>query len=224
LLKRGEADAAICGAVGRFERHLAHVDNIIGRREGVSQLGTMSAMVLPTGTLFLCDTYVNYDPTAWQLADITVLAAEQVRRFGVVPKVALLSHSNFGTSENESARKMRHVLELVRDRAPELDVEGEMKADAALSTFICEELFPNSRLKGPANLLIMPTLDAANIAFNMLKVLGNGVAVSPILLGAASPMHIVTPSITVRGLFNMSALAVVDAGRAESKAAAATTQ
>jgi malate dehydrogenase (oxaloacetate-decarboxylating)(NADP+) len=224
LLKRGEADAAICGAVGRFERHLAHVDSIIGRREGVSQLGTMSAMILPTGTLFLADTYVNYDPSAWQLADIAVLAAEQIKRFGVVPKVALISHSNFGASDYESAAKMRHVLDLVRQRAPELDIEGEMKADAALSTFIREEVFPNSRLKGAANLLIMPGLDAANIAFNMLKVLGNGVAVSPILLGAASPIHIVTPSITVRGLFNMSALAVVDAGRAEADASAATKQ
>ena len=220
LLKRGEADAAICGAVGRFERHLAHVDNIIGRRAGVSQLGTMSAMILPTGVIFLADTYVNYDPTAWQLADITVLAAEQVKRFGVVPKIALVSHSNFGASDYDSARKMRQVLELVRDRASDLDIEGEMKADAALSTFIREEVFPNSRLKGAANLLVMPNLDAANIAFNMIKVLGNGVAVSPILLGAASAIHIVTPSITVRGLFNMSALAVVDAGRAEAGAAA----
>jgi malate dehydrogenase (oxaloacetate-decarboxylating)(NADP+) len=213
LLRRGDADAMICGAVGRYHTHLRHVSQVVGKRSGVRGFAALSALVLPNGPLFIADTYVAYDPGPEQLAEIALMAAEAVRRFGLVPKVALVSHSNFGTEDTASARKMREVLALVRAKSPELEVEGEMHADAALSPFIREEIFPNSRLTGSANLLIMPGLDAANIAFNMLKVVSGSVAISPILLGAAMPVHIVTPSVTVRGLLNMSAIAVVDAAR-----------
>ncbi|MBN9278560.1 MAG: NADP-dependent malic enzyme, partial [Hyphomicrobium sp.] len=213
LLRRGDADALICGAVGRYLTQLRHVSEVVGLRPGARGFATLSAMILPSGPLFIADTYVSYDPSAEQLAEITQLAAADVRRFGIEPKVALLSHSNFGTENTASARKMRQVLNLVREWEPDLEVEGEMHADAALSAFIREEIFPNSALKGAANLLIMPSLDAANIAFNLLKVVSGSVAVGPILLGAARPAHIVTPSITVRGLLNVSAIAVVDAAR-----------
>ena len=213
LLRRGDADALICGAVGRYLTQLRHVSEVVGLRPGARGFATLSAMILPSGPLFIADTYVSYDPSAEQLAEITQLAAAEVRRFGIEPKVALLSHSNFGTENTASARKMRQVLNLVREWEPDLEVEGEMHADAALSAFIREEIFPNSARKGAANLLIMPSLDAANIAFNLLKVVSGSVAVGPILLGAARPAHIVTPSITVRGLLNVSAIAVVDAAR-----------
>jgi malate dehydrogenase (oxaloacetate-decarboxylating)(NADP+) len=213
LLRRGDADAMICGAVGRYLTQLRHVSEVVGLRPGARGFATLSAMILPSGPLFMADTYVSYDPSPEQLAEITRLAAAEVRRFGIEPKVALLSHSNFGTENTASARKMRQVLNLVREWEPDLEVEGEMHADAALSAFIREEIFPNSALNGAANLLIMPSLDAANIAFNLLKVVSGSVAIGPILLGAARPAHIVTPSITVRGLLNMSALAVVDAVR-----------
>jgi malate dehydrogenase (oxaloacetate-decarboxylating)(NADP+) len=210
LLKRGDGDALICGPVGRFHRHLHHVDQIIGKAPGVKAYATLSALILQYGPLFLADTYVTYDPTAEQLAEMTAMAAEEVSRFGIVPKVAFVSHSSFGSSDTASSVKMRQALGLLSGIAPELEAEGEMHADAALSSFIREEIFPNARLKGAANLLIMPSLDAANIAFNLLKAVSSGVAVSPILLGAAKPVHIVTPSVTVRGLLNMAAIAVVD--------------
>jgi malate dehydrogenase (oxaloacetate-decarboxylating)(NADP+) len=219
LVRRGDADAMICGAVGRYHTHLRHVAEVIGKRDGVQGFAALSALILPSGPLFFADTYVSYDPGAEQLAEIALLAAEQVRRFGLEPKVALVSHSNFGSEDTGSARKMRKVLKLLQQASPDLEVEGEMHADAALSPFIREEIFPNSRLKGAANLLIMPSLDAANIAFNTLKVVSGSVAISPILLGAALPVHIVTPSVTVRGLLNMSAIAVVDAARRASTAA-----
>jgi malate dehydrogenase (oxaloacetate-decarboxylating)(NADP+) len=212
-VRSGAADAMICGAVGRYHTHLRHVAEVIGKLDSVHGFAALSALILPSGPLFIADTYVSYDPKPEQLAEIAQLAAEQVRRFGLDPKVALVSHSNFGSEDTRSARKMRQVLALLRQMAPALEVEGEMHADAALSPFIREEIFPNSRLKGAANLLIMPSLDAANIAFNTLKVVSGSVAVSPILLGAALPVHIVTPSVTVRGLLNMSAIAVVDAAR-----------
>jgi malate dehydrogenase (oxaloacetate-decarboxylating)(NADP+) len=213
LLRRGDADAMICGAVGRYHTHLRHVSQVVGKIGDVRGFAALSALVLPNGPLFLADTYVAYDPGAERLAEITLMAAEAVRRFGLSPKVALVSHSNFGTEDTQSARKMREALALVRAKSPELEIEGEMHADAALSPFIREEIFPNSRLSGAANLLVMPGLDAANIAFNMLKVVSGTVAISPILLGAAMPAHIVTPSVTVRGLLNMSAIAIVDAAR-----------
>jgi malate dehydrogenase (oxaloacetate-decarboxylating)(NADP+) len=213
LVRRGDADAMICGAVGRYHTQLRHVAEVIGRKPGVRGFATLSGVILPTGTLFMADTYVAYDPDAEHLAEITLMAAEEVRRFGIEPKVALVSHSNFGSEDTKSARKMRDVLRILVQRSPDLEVEGEMHADAALSPFIREEIFPHSRLKGAANLLIMPSLDAANIAFNLLKVMSGAVALGPILLGAARPAHIVTPSVTVRGLVNMSAIAVVDAAR-----------
>ncbi|MGE0765373.1 MAG: NADP-dependent malic enzyme [Hyphomicrobiaceae bacterium] len=214
LLKRGDADAMICGAVGRYLTQLRHVSQVIGRQSGVRGFAALSAMILPTGPLFIADTHVTYDPPAEQLAEITLLAADVVRRFGIEPKVALLSHSSFGSETTPSAQKMRDVLGSLMDWAPELEVEGEMQADAALSSFIREEMFPRSRLGGAANLLIAPGVDAANIAFNLLKVVSGSVAIGPILLGAAKPVHIVTPSVTVRGLLNMAAVAVVDAARA----------
>jgi malate dehydrogenase (oxaloacetate-decarboxylating)(NADP+) len=213
MLRRGDADAMICGAVGRYLTQLRHVSEVVGLKPGARGFATLSAMILPSGPLFMTDTYVSYDPSAEQLAETTLLAAAEVRRFGLEPKVALLSHSNFGTENTASARKMRDVLALVREWEPDLEVDGEMHADAALSSFIREEIFPNSALKGAANLLVMPSLDAANIAFNLLKVVSGSVAVGPILLGAARPAHIVTPSITVRGLLNMSTIAVIDAVR-----------
>ncbi len=213
LLKRGDGDALICGPIGRFQRHLAHVDQIIGKAPGVKDFGTLSAIILQRGPLFLADTNVSYDPTAEQLAEMTMMAAEEVRRFGIEPKVAFVSHSSFGSSETPSSIKMRQALALLKGWAHDLEAEGEMHADAALSPFIRDEIFPNSRLKGAANLLIMPNLDSANIAFNLLKAVSEGVAVGPILLGAAKPVHIVTPSVTVRGLLNMAALAVVDCQR-----------
>jgi malate dehydrogenase (oxaloacetate-decarboxylating)(NADP+) len=163
-------------------------------------------------TLFICDTYVNEDPSAEQLAEIAILAAAEVKRFGLVPKVALLSHSNFGTDDSPSALKMAQALELIQGRAPELEVEGEMHGDAALSEEIRNRVYPDSRLKGEANLLIMPNLDAANISFNLLKMSGGeGITIGPVLLGAAKPVHILTPTATVRRLVNMTALCVVDA-------------
>jgi malate dehydrogenase (oxaloacetate-decarboxylating)(NADP+) len=214
LLRRGDADAMICGAVGRYLTQLRHVSQVIGKLGGVRGFAALSAMILPTGPLFIADTHVTYDPPAEQLAEIALLAADVVRRIGIEPKVALLSHSSFGSENTPSAQKMRDVLGTLTEWAPELEVEGEMHADAALSSFIREEVFPRSRLNGAANLLIAPGVDAANIAFNLLKVVSESVAVGPILLGAAKPVHIVTPSVTVRGLLNMSAVAVVDAARA----------
>jgi malate dehydrogenase (oxaloacetate-decarboxylating)(NADP+) len=213
LLRRGDAHAMICGAVGRYHTHLRHVSQVIGKKGGVRGFATVSGLILPQGPLFMTDTYVSYDPGPEQLAEITLLAAEEVRRFGIEPKVALLSHSNFGSEDTQSARKMREVLEILGIWAPALEVEGEMHADSALSPLIRQEIFPNSRLKGPANLLVMPGLDAANIAFNLLKVASGSVALGPILLGADKPVHIVTPSVTVRGLLNMSAIALMERAR-----------
>ena len=213
LLRHGEADAMLCGAVGLHQRHLAIVADVIGLRAGVRAYAAMNMLLLPRRTVFICDTYVNPDPTAAQIAEMTVLAAEEVRRFGLVPKVALLSHSNFGSADTPSAQKMRMALALLQRLAPELDVEGEMHGDAALDPELRSRLFPNSRLQGEANLLIMPTLDAANIAFNLLKTAaGDGITVGPILLGTAQTAHILTPSASVRRIVNMTALSVVDAG------------
>ncbi len=211
MVRRGEADAMLAGLVGRYQRQLHHVEQIIGARPGVRNLAAMNVLIIPRGTLFLCDTYVNPDPNAHQIAEMTILAADEVRRFGMQPKVALLSHSSFGSSDHPSAQKMREALALIKDRDPALEVEGEMHGDAAISETIRERIFPNSNLSGSANLLIMPSLDAANIAFNLLKTICDGVSVGPILLGAAKPVHILTPSTTVRGIVNMSALAAVEA-------------
>lgn len=211
MLYRGEADAMLCGLDGRYHRQLGHVESVLGKRPGVQSLAAMSGLILPQGTFFLCDTYVNQDPTAEQIAEMTVLASEEVRRFGITPKVALLSHSSFGSSDARTAEKMRRALELLRDLAPELEVEGEMHGDAALSQEIRDRIFPDAAFSGAANLLILPTLDAANIAFNLLKALNQGVSLGPILLGTTKPAHILTPSVTTRGILNMTALAAVEA-------------
>ncbi len=213
MIHRGEADGMLCGTFGTHALHLKYVDQVIGRQKGVSAYYAMNGLVLPKQTVFICDTYVNYDPSAEQIAEMTLLAAEEMRRFGHTPKVALLSHSSFGSYDTPSARKMQQARDLLWERAPELEVEGEMHGDAALSEAVRSQVFPNSRLKGEANLLVMPTLDAANIAFNLLKqAAGDGVTIGPILLGAAAPVHILTPTATVRRIVNLTALTVVDAG------------
>jgi malate dehydrogenase (oxaloacetate-decarboxylating)(NADP+) len=211
MVERGEADAMLCGAVGQFDRHLHHVVDVLGLQPGMTSAFTLSVLVLPTGTYFMADPYVIEDPDAEQIAEMTIRSAEAVRRFGVEPKVALLSHSNFGSAGAPSAAKMRAALCLIKARAPQLEVEGEMQADLAFHAETRTRIFPNSQLQGSANLLIMPNLDAANIAFNMVKALGGGLAIGPTLLGVNKVAHIVTPSITVRGLVNMSAVAVYDA-------------
>jgi malate dehydrogenase (oxaloacetate-decarboxylating)(NADP+) len=212
LLRRGDVDAMLCGTQGRAKEHLHHVRDVIGLEAGAHCFATMNMLLLPKYTLFLTDTYVNDDPDPALLAEITLMAANEVRRFGIVPKVALLSHSNFGSVKSVSARKMAAARALIAARAPDLEMDGEMHGDAALSQEIRERHYPDCRLKGEANLLVMPNLDAANIAFNLIKVTsGDGVTVGPILLGAAKPVHILTPTATVRRLVNMTALAVVDA-------------
>ncbi len=212
MIHRGEADGMICGTFGTHALHLHYVDQVIGKRPGVANYYAMNLLMLPRRTVFICDTYVNLDPTPEQLVEMTALAAEEIRRFGLTPKVALVSHSSFGTSEAASATKMRTALAMIHERMPELEAEGEMHGDAALSEEVRMAAFPHSRLKGEANLLIMPTLDAANISFNLLKTIGGfGITVGPVLLGAAKPVHILTPTATVRRIINMTALAVVDA-------------
>src|SRR5205823_1549081 len=193
--------------------HLRYVRNVIGMREGVHTLAAMQMIMLPGRQLFICDTHVNRDPTAEQVAEMTLLAVEQVRRFGQEPSVALLSHSSFGSSDAPSAQKMRDALELILAKTPDLAVDGEMHADAALSKTIRDREFPDSRLAADANLLIMPNVDAANITYNALRVTaGGGITVGGILLGAAKAVHIMTPSSTVRRIVNMTAVAVADAG------------
>jgi len=212
LIHKGEADGMLCGTFGTHALHLQYIDQVIGLRPGVKHYAAMNVLMLPDRTVFICDTYVTADPDAEHVVEMTLLAAEEMRRFGFRPKVALLSASNFGSIDLPSARKMQKALAMLVERAPELEVEGEMHGDAALSEAIRLKVFPNSRLKGPANLLIMPTLDAANIAFNLLKTAaGDGITIGPVLLGAARPVHIITPSATVRRIVNMTALTVVDA-------------
>jgi malate dehydrogenase (oxaloacetate-decarboxylating)(NADP+) len=212
LVYKGEVDGMICGTWGSTQQHLTHIDQVIGRRAGVNTYACMNGLILPGRQVFLVDTHVNYDPSAQQLAEITVLAAEEMLRFGVQPKAALLSHSNFGSSDKPSAVKMREALALVRHTAPWLEIDGEMHGDAALDAGYRAELMPRSTLAGEANLLVLPNIDAANISYNLLKTAaGGGIAIGPVLLGAAKPVHIVTPSATVRRLVNMTALTVADA-------------
>ncbi len=212
MIHLGEADGMVCGTFGTHDLHLHYIDQVIGLRKGVKVRAAMNAVILPTRTVFIADTYVNVDPTAEQIADITLLCADEIRRFGITPKVALLSHSSFGSSANPQAKKMQAALNLLNLMDPDLEVEGEMHGDAALDEEVRLRVFPGSRLKGEANLLMMPTLDAANISFNLLKATaGGGVTLGPILLGVARPVHILTPSATVRRIVNMTALTVVDA-------------
>ena len=211
LLKLGYADAMICGTIGRFQRHLSSVNQVIGTAPGVFALSTLTALVLPTGTFFLCDSHVTPDPSARELSEMCILAATEVRRFGVEPRVAFLSHSNFGSHIDNSADKVRDAVELLRERQVDFEFDGEMHADAALDINIRNLVLPDSTLQGQANLLIMPNMDAAHISYSMLKVLGGGVSIGPMLIGADLPAHVVTNSITVRGLVNMSAMAVVEA-------------
>ena len=217
MMHKFEADGLICGMIGAHRSHLDFLDQVLGKRKGVKNYYAMNLLMLPRRTIFICDTYVNDDPSAEQLVEMTQLAAEEICRFGLVPKVALVSHSSFGNSDAPSAAKMREAFEMIRARMPDLEVEGEMQGDAALSEEIRMRAFPNSRLKGDANLLIMPTLDAANISFNLLKVVGgSGITVGPILLGASRAVHVLTPSATVRRIVNMTAVAVVDAQQYET--------
>ncbi len=211
MVKRGEADGMICGCIGRYAEHLYYVQNVLGLKPGVSTPAAMNMLLNPKGTFFVCDTYVNADPTSEELADIVTMAAEEVQRFGIVPRVAMLSHSSFGSADTPSSLKMRRALTLVQARLPKLEIDGEMHADAAISDEIRQRVMPGSRLKGRANLLVMPTIDAANISFNLVRVIGDNVTVGPILLGINAPAHILTPTATVRRIVNMTALTVVDA-------------
>ena len=212
MIHKGEADGMLCGTFGTHAQHLHYIDQVIGLRPGVRHYAAMNTLILPTRTVFICDTYVTADPDAEHIAEMTLLAAEELKRFGVSAKVALLSASNFGSIDTPSSAKMRRALKLIKERAPELEIDGEMHGDAALSEEIRLKMFPRTTLRGEANLLVMPTLEAANISFNLLKTAaGGGVTIGPILLGTARPVHIVTPLTTVRRLVNMTALAVADA-------------
>ncbi|MDX1655219.1 MAG: NADP-dependent malic enzyme [Candidatus Competibacteraceae bacterium] len=211
MVVRGEADAMLSGTVGPFRHHLQTVRDVLGKAPGVRDLSTISTLVLPSGPLFICDTHVTPDPGVEEIVEMTLLAAAEVQRFGLKPKVALLSRSNFGTHDSESSLKMRQALALLHQRAPDLEVEGEMHGDTALSQAMRAEVFPASRLVDSANLLVMPNGDAAHIAYSLLKVLGGGVTVGPILVGAAYPAHVLTQSVSVRGIINMAALTVTQA-------------
>jgi malate dehydrogenase (oxaloacetate-decarboxylating)(NADP+) len=212
MVHLGDADGLLCGLVGRFENHLAHVDEIIGKRDGVPVYAALNALMLPKHTLFVTDAYVNDDPSAEQLAEIAALSVEAIRHFGLPPRVAFLSHSAFGSSKRPSALKMRKARDLFVARMPDVPADGEMQGDLALDESLRESAMPGSSLSGAANLLVLPNLDAANILYNVLKMTGGqGVTVGPILLGVNAPAHILTPAATVRRVVNMTALTVAHA-------------
>jgi len=212
LVHKGDAEGMICGTFGSSGLHLNYIDQVIGRRPDAHIYAAMNILIVPDRLIALADTHVNLDPTAEQVAEITVMAAEQLRRLGISPRAALISHSNFGTSDAPSAVKMREAVELVRARDPQLQVDGEMHADSAVDATIRKSLMPFSTLNGDANLLVCPGIDSANIAYNLLRTIsGNNVSVGPILLGCARPVHILTPSATVRRIVNMTALVVLEA-------------
>lgn len=211
MVRRREADALIAGPIGRFHKHLRSIQPVLGLQKGVSIPSSLSVLVTNTGTFFFCDPYVSLNPTAEQIAEITILAAEQIRQFNVEPKVALLSHSNFGSNISDTSAKMRKALKIIQELAPELEIDGEMQGDTAVDPMIRDKIFPNSTLKGRANLLVLPNVDAANISFNLVKSIADGQSIGPIMLGLDYPAHILTPSATVRRIVNMTALAVVDA-------------
>jgi malate dehydrogenase (oxaloacetate-decarboxylating)(NADP+) len=208
---RGDADAMIAGLEGRFASKLKHIRDIIGLAPGVHRMAGMSLMITSKGHYFMTDTHVQVDPSAEEIAEAAELCARHVERFGIVPKIAMLSHADFGASEAPSARKMRAATALLRERAPDLEVDGEMQGDTALSQFVRDRTLPSSRLKGEANLLVMPNLDSANIAYQLIKVLADALPVGPILIGPARPAHVLTQSVTARGVVNMTAVAVAEA-------------
>lgn len=216
LVENGDADGMICGTFGHYQLHLKYLQNVIGKKEGIEDFYSMNAVLMQDRNIFIADTYIHEDPTAEQLAEMTVLAADQLRRFNITPRVALVSHSNFGTSDRASAVKMRKVFQLLSDMNVDFDFDGEMQGDAALDINIRAHDLPSSQLKGAANLLILPTVDAANIAFNLLKTATDSATIGPILLGANKPVHILTPSATARRVVNMTALAVTEAQDLES--------
>ncbi len=210
-LHRGEADALICGLEGRFTSRLKHIRDIVGLAPGVKDLSAMSLVIASAGVFFLADTHVQYDPTAEQISDMAIACAHHVRRFGVEPNIALISHSDFGSADTPSARKMREALPLIHERAPDLDADGEMQADTALSMVLRNRVMTHCRLKGPANVLIFPNLDAGNTALQLTRVMADALPVGPILIGPAKPAHVLTPSVTARGIVNMTAIAAVEA-------------
>ncbi len=210
-VRRGEADAMICGVEGRYAKHLAVVDQVIGKRDGVRDFSALSLLIAQRGATFFTDTYVSYDPPADEIAEMTLMAAKEIRRFGITPRAALLSHSNFGTRESDSALKMREAVRLIHEREPDLEADGEMHGDSAISEILRNRVMPDSNLTGEANLLVFPNLDAANIALGVVKTMTDALHVGPILLGSAKPAHILSPSVTSRGVVNMSTLAVVEA-------------
>ena len=212
LVRRGDADAMLCGLTSRYDHQLRYIEDVIGLKPGAHTFAAMNVLMLPAQTLFICDTHVNEDPDAEQIADMTIQAAQEMRKFGITPRIALVSHSNFGSRPTASSRKMALARRLIAERAPHLEVDGEMHADAALSETIRRASFPDTTLKGSANLLITPNLDTGNVTYNLLKMTGShGVAMGPVLLGAARPVHILTTSSTVRRVVNMTALVVVNA-------------
>ncbi len=224
MVDRGEADAMICGTVGQYQRHLRHIKDIIGLKPGVETPAALNALILSKGTYFFCDTQINPDPSIAEISEMTLLAAEEIKRFGIKPKVALLASSNFGSVDTNCARKMRNAYADIRMRDRDLEIDGEMQADTALSEKVRNELMPNSNLSGQANLFIMPNVESANIAFNMLKVLADGISIGPLLLGVSKPAHILTPAVTPRGIINATALAAVSAQVNESEMGDENTQ
>jgi malate dehydrogenase (oxaloacetate-decarboxylating)(NADP+) len=221
LLRRGDVDGVICGTWGNTQLHLDYIDQVIGKREGASCYAAMNALMLPGRQVFLVDTHINYDPSAEQLAEITQMAARKMMRFGITPKAALLSHSNFGSSNQPSALKMRETLAILQSKAPWLEVDGEMHGDVALDADARVSIMPRTALKGDANLLVCPNIDAANIAYNLLKTAAGGnIAIGPMLLGVGKPVHILTASATVRRIVNMTALTVAEANVQRQESAA----
>ena len=210
-LHRGEVDALICGLEGRFASRLDHIRDIVGLAPGAKDFSALSLVIASTGAFFLADTHVRYDPSAEEIADTAIACGHHVRRFGIEPKIALISHSDFGSADTPSARKMRAALRLIEERAPDLEVDGEMQADTALSLVARERVMLHSRLKGEANVLIFPNLDAGNTALQLTRVIADALPVGPILIGAAKPAHVLTPTVTARGIVNMTAIAAVEA-------------
>lgn len=217
MLHKGDADAVICGAYGRFKDHLQHVHDIIGVHKDAKTLSALTALITNKSTIFITDTHVNVTPTVEELVENTLHAAEEVRRFGIVPKVAMITHSNFGSRDSESAQRMAEACRIIKEKAPDLQIDGEMHADVALRQAIREEVMPHSTLKEDANLLVMPNLDAANVGLNLTKAMTDGISIGPLILGARLPIHIVTPSMSTRGIINMTAMATISAQVAEQK-------